>query len=51
MVTGEITDITDEQVKYSLVGYDGYYDAFVSRDSEFNWGMWSKEKVLSEARE
>ncbi len=51
METGEVTNITDEQVKYSLVGYDGYYDAFVSRDSEFNWGMWSKEKVLSEAKE
>lgn len=51
-ITGEVTNVTDEQTKYGLFGYDGYYDAFVAHDGTFNnWTMWSKEKVLGEAKE
>lgn len=51
-ITGEVINVTDEQAKYGLFGYDGYYDAFVAHDGTFkNWTMWSKEKVLGEAKE
>lgn len=52
LTTGKVTNLTDEQAKYGLFGYDGYYDAFVAHDGSYsNWTMWSKEKVLGEAKE
>ena len=50
MKTREVINITDEMEKYNIMGYDGYYGAFVGRDADFNWSMWSKEKVLGEAK-
>lgn len=49
-ITREVTNITDEQAAYGLVGYDGYYDAFIGYDEDNNVTMWSKEKVLGEAK-
>ena len=51
LTTGKVTNITEEKDKYGIVGYDGYYDVFVARDEDFNWTLWSKEKVLGEAKE
>lgn len=52
--TGETVNITEEAEKYGIVAYDGYYDAFISRTydekaMDMIWGMWSREKILSEA--
>lgn len=54
LVTGSITNITEEKEKYGLEGYDGYYDVFVAREyveseRSMKWSIWSKEKVLAEA--
>ncbi|MBQ9765873.1 MAG: hypothetical protein IJW18_06725 [Lachnospiraceae bacterium] len=48
-LTGKVINITDEKVKYGIVGYDGYYDVFVAHDDEYNWTLWSKAKILDEA--
>lgn len=55
METREITNITEEAEKYDIIGYDGYYDVFVSHEyivseGKLDWSIWSKEKVLSEAK-
>ncbi len=58
LVTGEITNITEEAEKYGIMGYDGCYDVFVAReyqervnDLDYAWSIWSREKVLGEAKE
>ncbi len=59
LVTGEVTNITEEKEKYGIVGYDGYYDVFVAYEfvenedggSNMKWSIWSREKVLGEAGE
>lgn len=60
LATGEVTNITEEAEKYGIVGYDGYYDVFVAYKfykneeddtSYMKWTIWSREKVLGEAKE
>lgn len=53
METRKITNITEVAEKYSIVGYDGYYDVFVARkdnkiEGKSYWSIWSKENVLGE---
>lgn len=49
LVTGEVTNITDEVEKYNIREYDGYYDAFINSLLE-PYGMWSREKIINEAK-
>ncbi len=50
--TGEVIDITDEAEKYGIESYSAEYDAFFrcGTSQEADHGMWSREKILSEAR-
>ncbi len=53
--TGEVINITEEAEKYNLIFYKGYYNAFIGREyiekeGYFAWGMWSKDKIISEAK-
>ena len=47
--TGNVINITEEVDKYNITGYDSSYDVFISCDEEFNYSMWSREKILAEA--
>ena len=49
--TGEVINITEEVEKYGLIGYDRYYDSFISavEIDGVTIGMWSREKILEEA--
>lgn len=49
LMTGVKYDVTKETKKYGIVAFDAYYDAFITRDADFNWGMQSREKILAEA--
>ncbi len=56
LVTGKVTNITEEKKKYGIEGYDGYYGVFVAREyveseKSMKWSIWSREKVLGEAGE
>lgn len=53
--TGEVINITEEAEKYNLLFYKGYYNAFIGREyveeeRDFIWGMWSKDKIIGEAK-
>ncbi len=57
METGKTGNITEEAGRYNIVGYDGYYDVFIGREyvevdgkGKMQWSLWSKDKVLGEAR-
>ncbi len=50
LITGEVVNITDEAEKYGINGYDGNYDAFIKRGTKNDHGMWSREKIISEAK-
>lgn len=48
--TREVIDITEEAEKYNIMGYDCYYDVFVSEPTEeADIRIWSREKILEEA--
>ena len=48
--TGEVINITEEAEKYGIEGYDRHYDVFLSLNEDVEVEMWSREKILEEAR-